>query len=401
MQAKRFTQLTADRLVEGGEGAKGRHAVGGGHGLYLVVRSATSAQWTQRLTVGGRKCDMGLGSARTVRLTDARKEAAERWRIAKNGGDPRPRRAATANGGDGRPTFRECAERVIALKKPHWRETSHTEQQWRQSMADYVYPRFGDKPVADVTRREIADAIAALWNSKPATGRKVRRRIAEVMAWACASEYREDDPSAGKALTILLGKQDRTVRHHPALAPADVPGFLAALQSDCSPVVRLCLSFITLTAVRSAEARAARWAEIDLDARLWTISAERMKAGKEHRVPLSRAAMAVLAEAKTLCDGSGLVFPNPRSERYNILPVISLMRQFHNRGLAGTVHGMRSSFRDWCSESGRVPEHVAELALAHFRSDPTEAAYARSDLLEQRREAMEAWGRHVCPAAYH
>ena len=269
-----------------------------------------------------------------------------------------------------------------------------SEGQWRSSLAAYVLPAIGSKRVDEVTSGEVMDCLSPIWNSRPETAKRVRQRIAAVMKWAIAQGYRADNP-AGEAVTAALPKQAGAKKHLRALPHRDVAEAVIKIrQSKAYATVRLGAELTILTAARSGEVRGARWEEIDLDAAAWTIPPERMKAGREHRVPLSGRAVEVLADARRYSDGSGLVFP---SKSGGEIASWVFAKLFTRLGIEGTLHGMRSSFRDWCGETGAARE-VAEACLAHRVGSAAEQAYARSDLLERRRELVEAWARYVAGA---
>jgi len=233
--------------------------------------------------------------------------------------------------------------------------------------------------------------VGPIWTEKAATAQRLRRRISVILAWCIAEGHRSDDPAAKDAVLAALPRANGPRNHHLALPHAEVADAVARVrQAPALPATRLTVEFVIVTACRSGEVRGARWAEIDLAAAIWTIPGERMKTGREHRVPLSTAAKAVLDQAAELSDGSGLVFPN----RGRPLSGEALRRVA--RRLETTIHGLRSTFRDWCGESG-VDRVVAEAALAHRIGSAAEQAYSRSDLLERRREVMEEWAEYLAP----
>ena len=265
-----------------------------------------------------------------------------------------------------------------------------TEQQWRASLRDYVYPKIGDKAVNEITTTDVMAVLLPIWNEKRVTATRVRNRISAVMRWAVAKEYREGNP-AGDTIAAALPRNGVRTVHHRALPHAQVARALARVRASTSqPMTRLAFEFLVLTASRSGEARSARWADIDARAATWTVPGEHMKTGREHRVPLSSRALEVLAQARRRCNGSELAFPSPAGRKLTGNTLSQLCRRLE---IAAVPHGFRSSFRDWCAERG-VPREVAESALAHAVKG-VEGAYLRSDLFERRREVMEAWADYV------
>ena len=368
----------------------GRYGDGrGGHGLSLLVKPTRTGRlsktWSQRLRIHDRQVNLGLGAYPLVTLGEARKKVLANRREVLQGRDPRS---------GGIPTFAEAVEKVIAMHRGTWRPGGRSEEIWRASMRDYAFPRIGRKRVSEITTADVMGVLLAddLWNQKRHTGERVRQRIGAVMKWAVAQGFREDNP-AGDAISAALPKNGKQVRHQKALPHGEVEAALeAARSSTAQPRVKLLFEMLVLTACRSAEARLSRWSEFDLQERLWTIPGERTKTGRPHRVPLSSRAMTVLKEAKAAGRGTGLVFPGIRGDRPFSDKVLSrLVRKLE---IDAVPHGFRSSFRDWCSETG-VAREVAEACLAHIVKNKVEAAYARSDLLERRRDVMEAWADYV------
>ena len=260
-------------------------------------------------------------------------------------------------------------------------------------MRDYAIPRFGRKPVGEVTTADVLAVLTPIWSEKPETARRVRQRIGTVMKWAVAEGYREDDP-AGAAISAALPKGNGTkTAHQRALPFAKVGEALAKVRaSQAWPATKLAFEFLVLTAARSGEIRGAKWTEVDTEARTWTVPASRTKTGTEHRVPLSPRAVAVLAEARELSDRSGLMFPSPRGKVLSDNTLSKLLREL---GVPGTPHGFRSSFRDWAAECTDADHAVMELSLGHAVGSQVERAYARSDLFDRRRGLMEAWAEYI------
>ena len=366
----------------------GRYA--DGNGLYLVVDESGARRWILRTVVKGRRRDIGLGSVSLVGLAEARDEAARLRRIARAGGDPvadryRQRRQV--------PTFAEATRQVHELHTKTLRNARHRAT-WLSSLEADVFPVFGDRPVDQVDTADVLKALAPIWTTKAETARRIKQRVRTVLDWAKASGYREGDNPAD-AITRALPKQKTKVRHLPALAYDDVPAFLETLRdAEAAPTVKLAFECLVLTAARTNEVLGAQWTEIDRQAATWTVPGERIKSGREQRVPLAPAALQVLKAAATLSDGGPFVFPGRR--RGKPLSNMALLMVLRRLGRAGiTVHGFRSSFRVWAAERTNFPRIVAEAALAHVIPDKVEAAYLRSDLFDQRRALMNSWAAFV------
>ena len=357
-----------------------------GHGLYLQVDPSGNRRWIQRLLIGGRRSELGLGGFPLVSLKEARTQAFANRRIARAGGDP----LADKRRAKGAPTFAEAAAAVVEQKRSGWRNPKHA-QDWPASLERFVFPRFGQRPVSEVTSADVLGVLAPIWHEKPETARRVRHRIGAVMQWAVAMEYRTDNPCERVAAT--LGRQRRVVRHMRALPHAEVAEAVATIRaSGATTAAKLAFEFLVLTAARSGEVRSARWDEIDLDAEVWTLPAERMKANREHRVPLSCRAADILRTARKLRNGGKLVFPSPRGKPLSDMTLSKLLKE---QGVQAVPHGFRSSFRDWAAEETNHPREVVEAALAHQVKDKVEAAYARSTLFERRRRLMADWGAYL------
>ena len=391
---RRLTAAFVRNIQEIGVYGDGR----GGLGLAMHVRvyadgDGVRKTWTQRLTINGRATNVGLGGFPVVGLAEAQKKALENWRAAEAGEDPR-RRKRTPTGtvvavGSDVPTFAEAAESVIALHAEGWRDGGRSASIWRSSLKRFAYPVIGAKPVSDITAADVLAVLSPHWTSKRETMRRLKGRIAAVMAWAIAEGHRDDDPTA--TIVKALPRNGATVEHHRALPHGDVAVAMATVAaSGAWAGTKLGLAFLTLTATRSGEVRGARWSEIDRDAAVWTIPGDRAKTGRPHRVPLSPQALAVLDEAEALSDAAGLIFASPTGRPLSDSTWSKLLRE---NGIAAVPHGMRSSFRDFCGETG-VPREVAEAALGHV-AEQVERAYARSDLLERRRVVMADWGSYI------
>ena len=365
----------------------GRYGDGrGGHGLSLLVKATKNGRvgkyWSQRIIIDGRPTSIGLGSYPTISLAAARQSALENRREFDAGQNPRR---------GGIPTFEQATEKVITLHRDGWKPGSSTEAAWRNSFATHLYPTLGSTRLDRITTADVMAGLAPIWHEKPTQADLLKRRIGQVMRWAIAQGHRTDNP-AGEALDAALPKNSKRTTHHKALHHSEVSAALAKIRTSRAAVsTRLAVEFLTYTATRTGEVRGATWSEIDLVERVWTIPAERMKAGREHRVPLSEAAIPVLDQARRHFGSDGLIFPGRGGRPLGHASIGTL---FQRLNIGGTPHGMRSSFRDWCSESG-VPREVAERALAHVVKGATESAYARSDLLDRRRGLMQQWADYI------
>jgi integrase len=377
-------QLTAVRVRT--LNTPGRYA--DGNGLYLFIDDSLAKRWVLRTTIHGKRADLGLGSARLVTLADAREEAARLRRLARAGGDPlaeRRRERVTV------PTFREAAEKVHATHAETFRNEKH-KTQWLASLKTNIFPAIGDRPVSALDAADVLKALQPIWTKKAETARRLKQRIKVVFDWAKASGYRSgDNPVDG--ITKVLSKVRAPAKHHAALPYAQVPAFIKALrEADAGEPTKLAFEFLILTATRTSEVIGARWTEIDLDTKKWTIPATRIKAGREQRVPLSPRCIELLERAQAIADGGPFVFPS-RSPKKPLSNMVFLMALRRLEREDTTAHGFRSSFRDWAAERTNFARAVVEAALAHVVKDKAEAAYFRSDLLEQRRKLMESWER--------
>ncbi len=342
-----------------------------------------SKTWAQRQRIDGQNASLGLGSYPVITLAKARSKALANARAIADGTDPRAKPIRM-------PTFTEATEVVINIHRATWKDSGRSAKIWRSSLNTYAAQRIGTKRVSDVTSSDVLGVLMQVWNEKPETARRLKHRISAVMRWAVAQGYRDDNP-AGDAINEALPRMNGIKRHRRALHHSKVKEAIVRVRnSNAWDSTKLCFEFLTLTAARSGEVRAARWDEIDLDRRVWTVPAERMKMSREHRVPLSHRAVEIVHEAENLNDGAGLVFPSIRGKILSDSTVSKLLRQL---GVEAVPHGFRSSFRDWCAESGQ-PREIAEAALAHTVQG-VEGAYFRSDIFEQRRNLMEAWGNYI------
>ena len=368
-----------------------------GRGLYLRVTPTGGKSWAYRYRISGKLREMGLGSVDLFdNLEDVRQVHSDARRLLKREGrDPievkQAERLAARLESAKSMTFRTCAEAYIEAHRAGWRNAKHAAQ-WPQSLADYVYPALGELPVAAIDTGLVMRVLKPMWTEKPETASRVRGRIESVLDWATSVGYRTgENPARWKGhLQFQLPKRAKVQRiEHLANVPyAELPAFMAQLRAVESDAARA-LEFTILTAARTGEVIGARWPEINLTERLWTIPANRMKADREHRVPLSGAAIAALPnQEETGQDGkpaNGRVFP---------IAEHGMLRLVRSLAPGKTVHGFRSAFSDWCAERTNFPSEVREMALAHAVGSKVEAAYRRGDLFEKRRQLAEAWAQH-------
>lgn len=362
---------------------------GDGNNLWLIIGPTGRKRWEFRYTMGGRSREMGLGSAELVSLEEARNTAIDLLRTVRRGVDPIDARDEKKP----RPTtFEEVADQCITSMKPGWSNLK-SERQWRSSLKAYAFPALGKMDVSAITASDVFDVLEPIWSAKPETAKRVRERVEKVMDFASALKLRTgDNPARWRGgLEALFPKKVkvRKVQHHAALPYADMPAFMAALRKR-EGIAPRALEFAILTAARTSEVLGARWDEIDLDKKVWTIPAERMKARREHRVPLSDAATALLKALPRDPEGE-FVFISVMSKgrpmsNMALLKVLKLMKRTDL-----TVHGFRSTFRDWASEVTAHEAPVVEMALAHSIGNAVEAAYRRGDLFQKRERLMVDW----------
>jgi integrase len=387
----------------GVEKAKRRSYYGDGGGLFLQVSASGSKSWVFRFKEAGKLHEMGLGATHTIGLAEAREKARECRRLRLDGIDPiearKIARAQSRLDAAKTVTFKDCAERYIASHGAGWRSRSHAAQ-WPSTFGRYVYPVFGSLPVQGLDVGLVLKVLEPIWTVKPETASRVRGRIESVLDWATARGYRQGDNPArwrGHLENLLPGKSKvRRVKHHAALPYAEIRDFIAQLKRQEGVATRA-LEFTILTAARTGEVIGATWSEMNIPERLWTVPAERMKSGKEHRVPLSDAALAILEHMQAIRQGD-FVFPGGKARRpiSNMAMMMTLRRM--GRGNL-TVHGFRSTFRDWAAERTDFPSEVAEMALAHAVSGKVEAAYRRGDLFQKRRQLLDTWSRFCTVSA--
>ena len=379
-----LNKLSARRIATATK--PGRYGDGGG--LYLVVAGDGSRKWVFRFTWKSKQRDMGLGAVRDVSLAEARVAAAAVRAHVRGGRDPIAERDRVRQAANGVPTFSEMADQLINGIEHGFRSEKHRAQ-WRMTLTEYAKP-LRPKPVDVITTEDVLSCLKPIWTAKAETASRVRGRIERVLDAAKAKEYRtSENPARWRGhLDSLLPRRQKLARgHHAAMPFAEVPEFLAPLREIDGTAARA-LEFTILTAARSGEVLGARWSEIDLAAEIWTIPAARMKAAREHRIPLSDRAVAIL-ETMTAGRSGDFIFPGRRKGKPQCdMTIRALLRRMD---CPVTVHGFRSSFRDWVGERTHFPREVAEAALAHVVGDETERAYRRGDALEKRRELMDAW----------
>lgn len=369
---------------------------GDGLGLYLQVSSYGTKSWLFRFMRDGKARKMGLGALHTISLKAARQKAQE-CRIKLDAGlDPIEDRKAVQLARKAETaavmTFKQCAEKYIDAHRATWKNPKHAAQ-WPATLKTYVYPVFGDLSVKDIDVGLVLKAIEDIWKTKPETASRVRGRIETVLDWATARKYRDgENPARWRGhLDKLLPARSKVakVKHHEALPYREIGSFMTEARTKEGISARA-LEFTILNAVRTNEAIGAKWPEIDEDAGMWTIPPERMKGGREHRVPLSEAAIALL-KALPRVKGNPYVFPGAQEGKpLSNMAMLELVRGIRP-GAGLTVHGFRSTFRDWAAEQTAYPNEMVEMALAHIVSDKTEAAYRRGDMLDRRRRLMKDW----------
>lgn len=391
MAAGKLTAIAVTRQTKPG-------TYGDGGGLYLKV-SEGGKSWLFRFKLHGKATWMGLGSVADYTLAEAREKARTCRRMVAEGLNPIDQRrealeaAREAHG----QTFQSVAARYIAAHRAEWRNAKHA-MQWESTLSLYAYPYFGTKPVQTITVHHVLAALEPIWLDKPETASRVRGRIEAVLDYAAARKLRSgENPARWRGnLEHLLPKREKLARveHHAAAPWAELPTLYGKL-TESKGTAAICLRFLILTAARSGEARGATWGEIDLDKKSWTIPEGRMKAGKEHRVPLSDPAVAILAEMALFGrDPAKLVFEG--GKKGNPLSDVAMNKALATAGGgAFTVHGMRSTFRDWCAARTNYPREVAETALAHVNTNKVEAAYLRGDHYAQRARLMGEWAKYA------
>lgn len=390
----------------------GRHADGGG--LHLLVKPTGARSWVYRFMLNGKSRDIGLGAAGPggMPLANARDEAAALRLKVKSGIDPLEERdretarvlAAAQAAEVAKITFEQAASAYVAANEKSWRNPKHR-QQWRNTLDTYVYPVIGDLPVAEVETAHLLQILEPIWNAKAETASRIRGRIETVLDSAKARGYRSGENPArwrGHLAQILPARKRLSRGHHPALPHEETAGFMSVLR-DREAVAALALEFTILTAARSGEVFGAKWGEVDLDNEIWVVPSNRMKTGKEHRVPLSSRAVEILYTTQRL--ESDWLFPGAKGGKLSAMAMSMLIRRMHERAVrdgrkgylddrqqrVATVHGFRSTFRDWADEHTAYPHEMKEMALAHAIGNKAEAAYRRRDMFDKRRDLMNDW----------
>lgn len=355
-----------------------------GQGLILRVEATGARRWVLRLTIRGKRRDIGLGSAREVSLVEARDKAVELRRLKRDGADPI---AAQRTAKKTAPTFAEAAAIVHRQRLRAWSNGKHRDQ-WINTLRDHAFPEIGNKLVADISTGDVLAVLTPIWLTKHETARRVRQRVRAVLEWAAVAGHRE---GANPAIGVGAGlpRQPSKGGHFAAVPYTEVPALACRLRASAGgEVTRLALGFLILTAARTNEVTGAQWDEIDLDDASWKVPAARMKARREHRVPLPQRCVEILLRARELRRRSDLVFPGKLGKPLSNMAMAMLMRRL---GRSETVHGFRSSFRDWAAEATNFPREVCEAALGHLVESKVERAYRRTDLFEKRRLLMQAW----------
>lgn len=362
----------------------GRYA--DGNGLYLLVSPTGSKSWVLRIQVDKKRHDYGLGSIKDVTLAKAREEAQKARKLAKDGYNPS---AEAKRQRASKTTFEDAAQTYYEERKDSWKNGKHRDQ-WINTLKTYAYPSLGKLSVDSIDAHDIAQALLPIWADKGETARRVKQRIGSVLDYSNAKGWRASEAPMRAVGTLLKGIKQPKQRNFAAMPYKQVPSLMEKLNKAGETVGRLALQFLILTAARSGEVRGALWKEIDLEKKLWAIPASRMKMGQEHKVPLSHAAVAILEKAKahSVVKPEGLVFPGLKRKPLSDMTLSKVLRI--NGGEGFTVHGFRSSFKDWASEEG-YPSEWSEAALAHSVANRVEAAYRRTKFLEQRIKLMKAW----------
>jgi integrase len=359
--------------------------------LILSVAESGARSWLARVRdAGGRRRDIGLGPFADVPLAEAR-EKARVLRNAGRNGEAIMTRAERRQAMRVVPTFKDAADRIHKRDEGDWKNPKHADQ-WISTLRNYAFPKLGSMAVDAINETHVIEALEPIWKTKPETARRVRQRILKVVDWAHGMKYRGTQLNA-KSISDTLGAQPKTKSNFAALPYAKVPA-LAQRLAKVESIGGMALHFLILTAARSGEVRGATWAEFDLKSKLWTIPGNRMKAGKEHVVPLTDAAVAIIERAKEIASHEALVFPGIKHKAMSDATMAKALFVAGVKPADGTVHGMRSAFRDWVSEETNFPSDVAEAALAHVVRNKVEAAYRRGKLLAKRREMMTAWANY-------
>lgn len=359
-----------------------------GNGLQLVCKASGAKSWILRVQHNGKRRDIGLGSFPEVGPAEAREKAVEARKQIRGGLDPSALRKNSGRISSHPPTFRELATSYHDDRKASWKNAKHRDQ-WLSTLETYAFPKIGDQPVDRIGSSDVLDVLTPIWNTKPETARRVLQRVLTILNFAHAKQFRDHEAPA-RSIRAGLGSQRGRPKHHASLPYAEMPQLMERLQA-AQGVGAMALRFAILTAARSGEVRGAQWEEIDLPKKVWVIPADRMKAGRSHAVPLSPAALAILENAKGLRKKpQGFVFPSSRDGALSDMTLLKAIRSASESKI--TVHGCRSSFRNWAAERTSHPAAAAEAALAHTIQNKAEAAYHRTDYLDIRRSLMAEWG---------
>ena len=385
--ARELSAVEVRRLA----GKAGYYAVGGVAGLMLAVQPSFSTSWVLRVRIGGKRRDIGLGSYPEISLARARERAKEDRDMIRRGIDPiadrKAKRDTLRAAQDGHLTFDRAAKRYLAIKTKEFVNAKHAAQ-WESTIRSYASPIIGRKAVADLTVHDMLAVLEPIWLTKTETAKRLRGRIEAVLAWATVAGYRDGDNCARWKgnLDAVLSAPDkvRKVKHHKAVEIDNAPAVLASIRKRDGMAARA-LEFLILTAARSGEIRGMTWDEVDLAKAEWIIPAERMKAKREHRVPISYNAMEIL---KSLPQSGDMVFPAPKGGPLSDMTLAAVQKRME---IDATVHGWRSTFKDWTAERTSTPREISEAALAHQNKDRVEAAYLRTDHFEKRRALMDQW----------
>ncbi|WP_340240390.1 tyrosine-type recombinase/integrase [Sulfitobacter pontiacus] len=400
--AKELSAIAVRNLRHPGHGGNVTHAAGGVAGLYLQITPNGARSWLLRYVVNGSRHSMGLGPFPEVSLARAREKAREARELIRTGGDPLEEKRAAQEARRAQVTFADAAAETVKAKVGGFRNEKH-KKQWRATLDTYAAPVLGNMPVSEIGVDDVKRVLEPIWTTKTETATRLRSRIEAVLAWATVDGHRTgDNPARWKGnLDAILPKPKKgaNVKNHPALTLDDAPAWFADLGKRDGFATRA-LEFVTLTAARSGEVRGATWDEIDLKAGVWTIPAERMKAEKEHRVPLTVAAKELLEGMDRMGD-SPFVFPAARGGVLSDMALSACMKRISEAREGGyrdarskrpaVPHGLRSTFRDWAAERTEYPAEMAEMALAHQVGSAVERAYRRSDMMDKRRQMMEDW----------
>lgn len=387
----RIAKQLSDRSVAAIK-QEGRHPVGGVPGLHLRVTGEGHRGWILRVKVGDKRCDYGLGPYPEVSLLQAREKARAMRAQISEGNVPvspmRARRAALIEKTFSQ-TFAHCAEAFLKDKEHEWKNPKHR-QQWYNTLQTYVYPHIGDLDVDEIDLPHVLACLEPIWREKTETAVRLRGRIESILDWAAVRKYRSKENAArwkGMLDKVLPAPNKiQKVVHRKSMPIDDMPSFMTKLSQKKGLAVKA-LILLIFTAARSGEIRGATWKEFDLDKGIWTIPAERMKAGKEHRVPLSSAVLSLLRELPRI-SGSDLLFPSSKGTPLSDMTLAAVLKRMQ---VDAVPHGFRSTFRDWAGDRTNYPKELAEAALAHTLENKVEAAYRRSDALERRRSMMEDW----------